>query len=60
MFNSPINEVSLMLKLMKKLNEISKLLNEDGKTIVNINLTENDKKLNLDLKKPKEFGPKIT
>ena len=36
LFNSPINEVSFDVKSDEEVNEISNLLNEDGKTIVNI------------------------
>ena len=42
MFNSPINEVSFEIKSNDELKEISKILNENGKTVVNINLTTKD------------------
>ena len=43
LFNSSINEVSFDIKSNEELKEISKILNEDGKTIVNINfLTQNN------------------
>ena len=58
LFNSPINEVSFDVKTDEEVNEISKLLNEDGKTIVNISLTENDKKLEFRLKNPKNLDRK--
>ncbi|MDB4154669.1 DNA polymerase III subunit alpha [Candidatus Pelagibacter sp.] len=58
LFNSPINEVSFDVKTDEEVNEISKILNEDGKTIVNISLTENDKKLEFRLKKPKNLDRK--
>ena len=35
LFNSSINEVSFKIKSHEELKEISKILNEDGKTIVN-------------------------
>ena len=58
LFNSPIIEVSFDVKTDEEVNEISKLLNEDGKTIVNISLTENDKKLEFRLKNPKNLDRK--
>ena len=58
LFNSPINEVSFDVKTDEEVNEISKLLNEDGKTIVNISFTENDKKLEFRLKNPKNLDRK--
>ena len=58
LFNSPINEVSFDVKTDEEMNEISKLLNEDGKTIVNISLTENNKKLEFRLKNPKNLDRK--
>lgn len=58
LFNSPINEVSFDVKTDEEVNEISKLLNEDGKTIVNISLTENDKKLEFRLKNLKNLDRK--
>ena len=58
LFNSPINEVSFDVNTDEEVNEISKLLNEDGKTIVNISLTENDKKLEFRLKNPKNLDRK--
>ena len=58
LFNSPINEVSFDVKTDEDVNEISKLLNEDGKTIVNVILTENDKKLEFRLKNQKNLERK--
>ena len=58
LFNSPINEVSFNVKTDEEVNEISKLLNEDGKTFVNISLTENEKKLEFRLKNPKNLDRK--
>jgi DNA polymerase-3 subunit alpha len=58
LFNSPINKVSFDVKTDEEVNEISKLLNEDGKTIVNISLTKNDKKLEFRLKNPKNLDRK--
>ncbi len=39
LFNSPIKEVLFDIKSNEELDEISKILNEDGKTVVNINLS---------------------
>ena len=38
LFNSPINEVSFDVNSHENLDEISKTLDEDGKTEVNINM----------------------
>ena len=38
LFNSPINEVSFKLKSEEQIEKISKILKDEGKTIVNINL----------------------
>ena len=58
LFNSPINEVSFNVKTEKDINEISKMLNEDGKTTVNINLTAEDKILKFKLKNLRDLDRK--
>ena len=50
LYNSPINEVSFDVKSHIEVDEISKILKEDGKTIVNINMTINEKTLKFKLK----------
>jgi len=58
LFNSPINEVSFDAKSKEDIEEISKLLNEDGKTSVNINIPDGDKKLNFKLKNTRDLDRK--
>jgi DNA polymerase-3 subunit alpha len=58
LFNSPINEVSFHVKSHIKIDEISKILNEDGKTIVNINMTVADKTLKFKLKNSRNLDRK--
>ena len=38
LFNSPINEVSFQLNSEEQIEKISTILNDEGKTVVNINL----------------------
>ena len=42
LFNSPINEVSFQLNSEEQLKKISTILNDEGKTVVNINLVTED------------------
>ena len=58
LFNSSINEASFDIKSEKDMNEISKLINEDGKTSININLMDNDKTLKFRLKNTKNLDRK--
>jgi DNA polymerase III subunit alpha len=58
LFNSPINEVSFSVKSDEEINEISKLLNENGKTTVNINLIVDDKNLKFRLKNTRNLDRK--
>ena len=58
LFNSPINEVSFDVKSDKEIDEISKILNENGKTTVNINLTIDDKSLKFRLKNTRNLDRK--
>ena len=50
LFNSPINEVSFEVNSKDQVDEISKLLKDNGKTIVNINMVKNDKNFRFRLK----------
>jgi len=58
LFNSPINEVSFEIKSNDELKEISKILNENGKTVVNINLTTKDNILKFKLKNARNLDRK--
>ena len=58
LFNSPINEVSFDVKSHIEVDEISKILKEDGKTIVNINITIDKKTLKFKLKNSRNLDRK--
>ena len=58
LFNSPIKEVSFEIKSNDELNEISKILNKDGKTIVNINFLTKENVLKFKLKNTRNFERK--
>ncbi|MDC0585444.1 DNA polymerase III subunit alpha [Candidatus Pelagibacter sp.] len=58
LFNSPISEVSFDVKSSEEINEISKILNENGKTKVNISLIEDDRSLEFKLKNPRNLDRK--
>ena len=58
LFISPINEVSFHVKSEKEVDEISKFLNENGKTVVNINLISEKKDLKFKLKNPRYLDRK--
>ena len=58
LFNSSINEVSFDAKSNEEISEISKLLNEEGKTTVNINLHHDDKSLIFRLKNSRNLDRK--
>jgi DNA polymerase-3 subunit alpha len=58
LFNSPINEVSFDVKSHNEVEKISKKLNEDGKTIVNINMTIDEKTLKFKLKNSRNLDRK--
>ncbi|MDA9647802.1 DNA polymerase III subunit alpha [Candidatus Pelagibacter sp.] len=59
LFNSPINEVYFEVNSDDEVNEISKILNKDGKTIVNINLINDDKILTFKLKNNRNLDRKL-
>ena len=50
LFNSPINEVSFEVKTHDQVLEISKILQDEGKTLININFKTEDKNLKFKLK----------
>jgi DNA polymerase-3 subunit alpha len=58
LFNSPINEVSFDVKSHIEVDEISKILKEDGKTTVNINMTFEEKTLKFKLKNSRNLDRK--
>ncbi|WP_440676254.1 DNA polymerase III subunit alpha [Candidatus Pelagibacter sp. HIMB1593] len=58
LFNSPINEISFNVKSIEQIQEISKFLNQEGKTQVKFNLSTKDQILNFQLKKPMNLDRK--
>jgi DNA polymerase-3 subunit alpha len=59
LFNSPINEVSFDINSDENLDAISKILAEDGKTKVNINMVVDDKTLKFKLKNTRLLERKL-
>ena len=58
LLNSPINEVSFELNSEKQIEKISKILNDEGKTVVNINLVTEDNILKFKLKNTRKLDRK--
>ncbi|MDC3125889.1 hypothetical protein OA418_03535 [Candidatus Pelagibacter sp.] len=58
LFNSPINEVMFEINSDNQLKEISKIIKENGNTVVNINLSTNNNVLQFRLKNPKNLDRK--
>ncbi len=58
LFNRSINEVLFEVKSNQEVEEISKVLNNNGRTIVNINLITKDNILKLKLKNPRNLDRK--
>ena len=58
LFNSPINEVLFEIKSKLEIEKISKILEGDGKTIVNINLNSGDNILKFRLKNERKLDRK--
>ena len=58
LFNSPIKEVSFDVKSKEDIDEISKLLSEDGKTSVNISFFNDNKILSFKLKNTRNLDRK--
>ena len=58
LFNSPINEVSFQLNSEEQIEKISTILNDEGKTIVNINLVTEDNILKFRLKNARKLDRK--
>ena len=58
LFDSPINEVIFEVKSDKQIKEISKILKNDGKTVVNIKLITPDNNLRFKLKNTRKLDRK--
>ncbi len=58
LFNSPINEASFEINSEKQIETISKILNDEGKTLVNINLVTKDNILKFRLKNKRKLDRK--
>ena len=58
LFNSPINEVSFDVKCDDEVNEILKLLKQEGKTKININMINDDKIFKFKLKNTRDLDRK--
>ena len=58
LFNSPINEVSFQLNSEEQIEKISTILNDEGKTIVNINFVTEDNILKFRLKNARKLDRK--
>ena len=58
LFNSPINEVSFIVKSKEDIEEISKFIKKDGKTKVNIELLIDNKSLKFRIKDTMNFDRK--
>ena len=58
LFNSPINEVFFEVKSNDQIDKISKLLKDNGKTIININFLIDDKSLKFKLKHSRNLDRK--
>jgi DNA polymerase-3 subunit alpha len=58
LFNSPIKEVFFEIKSDEEVNEISKILDKDGKTSININLINDNKTLTFKLKNNRNLDRK--
>ena len=58
LFNSPINEVLFEVKSNSQIKEISKILKDEGKTIVNINITTGANCLKFRLKNTRKLDRK--
>ncbi len=59
LFNSPINEVFFNVSTKNQVESISKILEDNGKTLVNINLVTGDNILQFKLKNPKNLDRKV-
>ncbi len=58
LFNRPINEVLFDLNSDEQIDKISKILQDEGKTVVNINLVKGDNIVKFRLKNPRKLDRK--
>ena len=58
LLKKPINEVTFTLKSLKELDEISKILPEEGNTLVKININNNENNLHFHLEKKRNIETK--
>ena len=58
LFNNPIEEATFNLNSLGELDEISKFLSNPGETVININLKNNEKKLNFRLENKRNLDRK--
>ena len=58
LFNSPINEVLFELKSEEQVEKISKILKDEGKTVVNINIVTEENILKFKLKNSRKLDRK--
>ena len=58
LFNSPINEVFFKIKSQDQIDQISQILKDEGKTIVNINLITEANNLKFRLKNARKLDRK--
>ena len=59
MINKPVDEVLFNLKSLKELNEISKIIPNDGNTVVKIRLRDQNNELDFTLKNKRNVDRKM-
>ena len=59
MINKPIEEVIFNLKSLNELNEISKIISDDGNTIIKIKLRDKNNELDFTLKNKRNIDRKM-
>ena len=59
LLNKPIEEISFELKSLDELNEISKIMLEQGNTVVNIRINDQKNELNFSLKNKRKIDRKM-
>ena len=58
LFNSPISDITFSINSIEEIDRISKFLNKEGKTLININLKSKDNNLLFQLKNKRELDRK--
>ena len=58
LFNSPISDITFIINSIEEIDRISKFLNKEGKTLININLKSRDNNLLFQLKNKRELDRK--